>query len=426
MFYFIYIILSTLLLPLYLVVYTYRLFIGKDNIRSIAQRLVITSHKKSQGRLIWLHAASVGESTSAKTIIQQLSDKHTNIKFLLTTGTLSSAQIVSKWKIRNLYHQYTPNDNILLINRFLNKCQPDLAIFIESELWPCMLRQTSNRCAVLLINARLSERSFFRWKKYNSIFRDIMQGVTLVLAQSVVDMKKYKELGIEKVYNYGNLKFSNDKLVVNKNTLKKFKKIIADTPIIVAASTHIEDEEVILPIVNNLLLKENIFFTVIVIRHPERRKEVISLCNYYKLQYSLKSKTPFPKKGDNVFIVDSFGELGTFYSLADIAIIGGSFKRGGHNLVEAAYFNCAIIVGPDMSHYHNITNEMINKKAVLQLANKKEIQDKLELLINQEGKQLRNELANNALKYVDPRKKVITKYISKIDEFLKDIDNTEV
>lgn len=426
MIYLIYNIISILAFPLYLLIYVYRFVIGKETTDSIAERLVINTSNRPEGRLLWLHAASVGEAMVAQTVIKAIAKRHKDMNFLLTTGTLSSAIIVSKWHINNLYHQYTPNDNILLMNLFLNKWQPQMAIFIESELWPCMLHESARHCPVILINARLSDRSFARWQKYNFVFSSLTKNISLVLAQSEIDLQKYLQLGVSDAQNFGNLKFSNEELAVNLEDVSRIKKIIGSNlpsgsgprSIFVAASTHLEDEEVVAEVTKRLLAKKLDFFTIIVLRHPERRSEIMTLCDYNQLRYSLRSKHKLPHHEDDIFIVDTFGELGTFYTLADVVLVGGSFKHGGHNLVEPAYFDCAILVGPDMSNFQSITNEMVAKRAALQLKSMASLEDQLKLLLSKDGEKLRKELSANAHAFVRSRKEIITSYLDKIDEFI--------
>lgn len=418
MFYLLYNVLTIILLPIYLVIYGYRFAVGKDNIQSIKGRFALTKETRPEGKLIWLHAASVGESMVALTIIEALEKKHNNLNFLITTGTISSAKIIAKWKTKNCHHQFTPNDNLISMGIFLRKWNPDLALFIESELWPCMLKETANNCPVLLINARLSDRSYARWQKFNGIFASITDNLSGVLAQSKLDMQKYKDLGAQNVKNFGNLKFSNKELAVNEKDLKAIAKITNNKPVFVAASTHREDEEITVAIIRKLLNEKIRFFSTIVLRHPERRKEVIGLCEYYKLKYSLRSEQSLPNQDDDVYIVDTFGELGTFYSLSDIAFVGGSFKRGGHNLLEPAYFNCAIFVGPDMSNFQNITDDMVSHNAAIQMQNNKDIEEQLRIFLAKGGAQQRQNLANNALKYVKDRQEVLAGYIEAIEKYI--------
>lgn len=427
MFYLLYNILAIILFPVYIMVYVYRLICGKDTLSSIASRLVLTNVSRPAGKVVWLHAASVGESMVALTVIEGLSKKDKDLSFLITTGTLSSAQIISKfiskwqtkkWKAKNCYHHFTPNDNIICAKLFLYKWKPDLALFIESEIWPCITRETSRYCPVLLINARLSDTSYRRWQKFSGIFSNISKNFSEIFTQSDSDEEKYKNLGAFKVKSLGNLKFSNKELEINKQDLSSIKKIINKRSVFAAASTHVEDEEVIVAAISKLLRKKASFFSVIIVRHPERRKEVTSLCDYYNLKYSLRSEKLVPDENDDVYIVDTFGELGTFFSLAGVVFVGGSFKRGGHNLLEPAYFNCAILVGPDMTNFQNITDDMIAHDAAVQFKDNKDLEDRLNQLLSQKGESARKKLADNALKYVKSRQEVLKSYLEAIDKYI--------
>lgn len=411
----VYCVISTLLLPVYLLVMIVRIFMGKDELRSIVERLCLASHKRPKGKLIWLHAASVGESMVALTMIKAMQKKYPRANFLITTGTLASAKIIHQAAPKKCAHQFTPIDTFPTVELFLIRWQPDISIFIESEIWPCLLMRASRRSKMLLVNARLSNRSYRRWTYATSIFKILAAYFDHILTQSGLDAKKFTNLGARNVKELGNLKFSNKELDVNKDMVKEMKKFTGKKKILVAASTHAEDEEIVFITIRKLLNSNVDFFPVIIVRHPERRNEITTLCKYYKLQYSLRSSCELPKEGDDIFIVDSFGELGTFYELADVTFVGGSFKRGGHNLVEPAYFNCAIIVGPDMSHYQEITEEMLKQKAALQIDDCSELEQQLKKLLDSKNDKERKALAKNATKYVENREKVIEKYMDYVD-----------
>lgn len=416
MFYIFYNIASLILFPLHLVVMLIRIFLRKEKISSMKQRFVISSKKRPTGTLIWLHAASVGESMVALTLIKALNKSYHGVSFLLTSGTLSSASIIKKWQPDNCIHQYTPIDNPLIVKIFLNKWKPDLSIFIESELWPSLIQQASKLCKVILVNARLSDKSYFKWQKIRNIFGDIVNHFSIVLAQSSFDADKFRKLGIapEKVLDLGNLKFSNEELKVNKHNLQELKAFAGERKVFVAASTHAEDEDIVIAAIKKLYRAKIKFFPVIVLRHPERREEIASLCKYYNLQYSFRSQKKVPDKKDQIYIIDSFGELGTFYSLADIAFVGGSFKRGGHNLVEPAYFDCPIIIGPDMTNFYEIATEMLEAKAAIQVQDQKELEEKIVFLFGDDGRILSKNLRKNALEYVKDRQEIIDQYVNEI------------
>ena len=349
------------------------------------------------------------------------------LEFLITTGTISSANMVRNWSRswpgNNIYHQFVPIDNSLIAYIFCNYWKPSIALFIESEIWPNLVYQASKICPSLIINARLSHKSFERWSKYKGTFQSIMSNYSKIIAQDEASRQKFIQLGIEDVLNLGNLKFSNKELDVDKSNLEKLQQQFAGRKIFVAASTHAEDENVVLASIKRLCNKGINFSPIIVLRHPERKDEVIELCKYHNFKYRIRSeeRNSNAKMADNeLYIVDSFGELGLFYKLADIVFVGGSFKRGGHNLLEPAYFDCAIILGPDMSNHQEIANDMIRKGAACNISNEEELAGVIESLMDDEnsGLQERQQLSKNALSYVMDRRKVVQDYVVEINRLL--------
>ncbi len=378
--------------------------------------LVVEFGKQS---IVWIHAASVGESMVAITLIRALSVSYPKYNFLVTTGTLSSAQILEKSLPKNATHQFTPMDNLLVVRRFLNHWKPDLGIFIESELWPCLITQAANKCDLILVNARLSDKSYRRWLRSQWLFKLIIDKFKKVIVQSKTDLYKYQQLGCSHPINLGNLKFANKELDVDQPTLQSLKNLFGDKKIFVAASTHKEDEDVTLQIITDFKQTKVDYFPIIVLRHPERKDELAAQCHKLGLKFSIRSSQPLPSLDDDLFIVDSFGELGLFYSLAFIVFVGGSFKRGGHNLVEPAYFDNIILLGPDMSNFQNIADEMIEKQSAIQVQNVNELESKIKFFLNTDNTEQADKYKKNALEFVSDRKETLSNYLKEIDRFLR-------
>ena len=256
---------NLLLLPLYILLLFVRIIKAKDNWISFKQRLGFACKHRLAGKLLWIHAASVGESMVAITLIRALSALYPKYNFLVTTGTLSSAQILEKFLPQNASHQFTPIDNFFVVRKFLNHWKPDLGIFIESELWPCLITQAASKCSMILVNARLSDKSYKRWKSNQWIFKLIIDNFKKVIVQSKTDLYKYQQLGCSNPINLGNLKFANKELDVNKQTLLSLKNLFGDKKIFVAASTHKEDEDVTLQIITNFKQAKINYFPIIII-----------------------------------------------------------------------------------------------------------------------------------------------------------------
>jgi len=410
---------NLLLLPLYILLLFVRIIKAKDNWISFKQRLGFAGKHRLEGKLLWIHAASVGESMIAITLIRALSALYPKYNFLVTTGTLSSAQILEKSLPSNASHQFTPIDNFFVVRKFLNHWKPDLGIFIESELWPCLITQSASKCNMILVNARLSDKSYKRWKSHQWLFKLIIDNFKKVIVQSKTDLYKYQQLGCSDPINFGNLKFANKELEVDQQTFLSFKNLFGNKKIFVAASTHKEDEDVTLQVITKFKQTKIDYFPIIVLRHPERRDELAARCNTLGLKFSIRSNQPLPSLDDDLFIVDSFGELGLFYSLAFIVFVGGSFKRGGHNLVEPAYFDNIILLGPDMSNFQNIADEMIEKQAAFQVQTGNDLVLKIKFFLNTNNMKESAKYRKNALEFVSDRKKTLNNYLKEIGRFLQ-------
>lgn len=415
---FLYNIANLILYPIYCLILFVRILKNKDNARSAIQRLGVIEIKKPKGKLIWMHAASVGESMVAITLTKALNSLYPNVNFLITTGTLSSAKILEKSLPENATHQFVPLDNLIIVKRFLSHWKPDLGIFIESEFWPCLVNESAKKFDIIVVNARLSDKSYNRWLNRKKLFNTIVSHFKLVATQSATDLKKYKDLGCEKAINLGNLKFANKELDVDEKQLKDLKKIFQKRQIFVASSTHTEDEEVTLQIIKDFKKDKVDYYPIIILRHPERRNEISKKCRDLGLSFTLRSENKSLSLKDDLYIVDSFGELGLFYSLSNITFIGGSFKRGGHNLVEPAYFDNVIILGPDMSNFQNIATDMIQGKCAIQIADKKELAAKILFFLDKSNEKKSQELIGNARKFVDNREETLDNYLKEIKKFL--------
>lgn len=416
---YIYNLLNIVLFPLYILLFFIRIFKKKDNWNSLKERLGFFTKKRPDGTLIWLHAASVGESMIAITLVNAISAKYPGYKFLVTTATLSSANILDKSLPNNAIHHFAPLDNIFIVQKFLEYWQPSLGIFIESELWPCLVTSASARFNILLVNARLSDNSYKNWQKMAWFFAFITDRFNKVLVQSDTDLEKYKHLGSKKAVKIGNLKFANKELKVDQEQLVILKNKFNNKKLFVAASTHKEDEDVILKVIYKLKLENIDYFPIVILRHPERVEDVIAECNKMGMSVASRKNDIFPDLNKDIFIVDTFGELGLFYSLAQIVFVGGSFKRGGHNLLEPAYFGKVILLGPDMSNFQNIADEMIKKEAAIQVKDINELEEKMKYFLDDQSTNLATKLSQNALGYVENKEKVIENYLKEIGEYLK-------
>jgi len=355
-----------LFLPFMMLIMIFRIILGKEDIMRIRERFGIPSAIRSTKGIIWIHAASVGESRVALTLTRRLVEIYPKHRIIITTGTVTSASIVRSFASSRIVHQFLPMDNPLSVWLFFKYWRPNLGIFIESELWPNLLFIGSKFCPLILVNSRMSDRSFVRWSKCKFFAKIILSKFKYILCQSEVSSKKYKALGVDAV-SLGNLKYSGIKLDVNLSHLNVLNTMIGHRPVLLAASTHPGDDEVIADAHIKLKAKYPNILTIIAPRHIARAKEIKEMLVAKELVYSIRSYKEIITEKTDIYIADTMGELGMLFNIAKATFIGGSFKNGGHNPIEAAYFDTYIIFGPDMSNFTEIADEFLKYKAAIQI-----------------------------------------------------------
>lgn len=420
-------ILSFLFLPVYFILIILRTFKGKEDIKHVCERFAISKiSPKKDDFLIWLHAASIGESNIALTLIEAINGlwlktprSKTTLRFLVTTGTTSSTALLQQKLPSNAMHQFVPIDNIIFVKKFFRHWQPQLGIFIESELWPALISEGSRYCKLLLVNARLSDKSFKSWKQLSYVFRSIVYNFSQIIVQSDKDFYKFTQLGItNNIINLGNIKFANKQLPVNNLVLNTLITQLNNKKIIVFASTHPEDEQALFSLIKPVKQQYPDCYFILIPRHPERKDDITIRCKEFKLSYRLKSEHSQPILTDDLYIVDTFGELGLFFSVAYLTFIGGSFKQGGHNILEPAYFSNYIIFGPDMSNFADMASNMVNNNAAIQIQDEQELLNKIIYLLAPKGFKEVQTYQTNALKFVNKNQQILSNYLAVIEQYL--------
>ena len=371
-----------LIIPLIMINLRIRVINGKEDKNRFRERYGITKLRRPKGKIIWIHAASVGEFKSASVIINNLSD---NFKILVTTTTLSAA-IYAKQKFgKKIIHQYAPLDIKIWIERFINNWKPDLSIWIESDLWPVTLKTLKEKSIKsILLNLRISPKSFEKWLLFKNLYTDMLSGFNEIFVQSLQDQKRIKKLTNLKIKYIGNLKLSESEKNTNSNT--KIKKYLKKNKIIFLASTHKNEEKQFFNIINYISKNLNNYKIIIAPRHPERSEEIISDLKNNKIDCSLINKSKNFK--EKLFIINTFGQMQFYFSISDIVFLGGSLvKMGGHNPIEPARNNCAIITGPNIFNWHDIYKDMEKFKSCIIFNNIKEIENFIKN-INKNNKKL--------------------------------------
>jgi 3-deoxy-D-manno-octulosonic-acid transferase len=339
--------------PLAPVLIKRRLKQGKEDPARINERRGIASEVRPHGPLVWVHGASVGEVLAAAALIEKL--RAVNLRILLTSGTVTSAEVVAKRFAPDVIHQYVPYDSPRYVARFLDHWQPSLALFIESDLWPnLILAGAARRLPMVLINGRMSQRSFPRWRRISATIEALLGCFDVCLAQSDLDAQRFTALGSRNVVTTGNLKLDLQAPPADNARLERLMAVTRGRPVIVAASTHPGEEEILLDVHRELAGYFPQLLTVIVPRHPGRGEAIARMIAASGLHVGLRSHQDLPTATTDIYVADTMGELGLFYRLAPIVFMGGSLvEHGGQNPIEAIKLGAAIAHGP---HVFNFTD----------------------------------------------------------------------
>ena len=345
--------LSSAVVPLAPALINRRLKLGKEDPERIGERRGMSRDVRPAGPLVWIHGASVGEVLAAAALIERL--RALNIRILLTSGTVTSAAIVAKRFPPDVIHQYVPYDSPRYVARFLDHWRPSLALFIESDLWPNLILQSAaRRLPMVLINGRMSQRSFPRWRRMSGTISALLEKFDLCLAQSRTDGERFSALGSRNVMVTGNLKLDLPAPPVDPVKLEKVMAVTRGRPIVVAASTHPGEEEILIETHRTLAGTFPQLLTVIVPRHPDRGPAIAKTIEAAGLKAVLRSGEELPMAATDIYVADTLGELGLFYRLAGIVFMGGSMvAHGGQNPIEAVKLGAAIVHGP---HVFNFTD----------------------------------------------------------------------
>jgi 3-deoxy-D-manno-octulosonic-acid transferase len=344
--------LTRLLRPFVLAYLAHRRRQGKEDAQRFEERLGWPGAARPPGPLVWIHAASVGEATTMLGLIDRLLETRSTIEILMTTGTVASARLLQQRLPARARHQFAPVDLPDAVTRFLDHWRPALALWVESELWPNLILATHARgIPMVLVNGRLSTRSYRRWRWSRGLIAPVLECFALCLAQDGKQAARLGRLGALHVAEAGDLKSAAERLPVDAGELARLERRIGTRPLWLAASTHPGEEEIALDVHQRLAPIHSGLLTIIVPRHPLRGEAIGSMLAARGFATARRSRGEPITPNTEVYLADTMGELGLFYSLVRIAFIGGSLSRkGGHNPFEAARLGCAVLHGPDMSN----------------------------------------------------------------------------
>jgi len=368
----IYQIITTLFLPLIIVNIFIRIYKKKeDKVRFIERFGRPTVKKNNEKKILWIHAASIGEFKSSDLIIDRY---HKVFHILVTTTTKSSADYIKEFYKNKVIHQYIPFDVSIWCSRFLNFWKPNLILWIESDIWPNMLnkiREKDINC--LYLNARISPNSFKKWQNAKNFYKNSLKNFNKIFAQSTDDKKRIHELTNLQIDYIGNLKLAKTKF--NSITNRKQSNII------MIASTHSNEEIEIVKSIKKTI-REFDLKIYLAPRHPERIKTIKQELNKEGFSISLESRKDVEE--NNIVIIDSFGKLDQYFKISDLVILGGSFLKniGGHNPIEPACYGCVVISGKYVDNWTNIYEDMVKVKSCIIVNNFEEIELKMRELLN--------------------------------------------
>lgn len=349
-----YLLTGYLALPLLAGLYRWRVRRGKEDEARRGERFGVASRPRPEGDLVWVHAASVGETNAVLPLVETMAAR--GLAVLLTTGTVTSAQVAAQRLPAGAVHQYVPFDVAPVLDRFLGHWRPSLAIMVESEIWPAMLALLSERAIpVVVVNGRMSEGSFRGWRRLGASAGAVFGAVGLCLAQSERDGRFFAGLGVRDVRVPGNLKFDVEPLAADEAELARLRAAIGARPVWIAASTHEGEEAACARIHARLRRDHPDLLLVCAPRHPERGPAVAEVFAEAGLDVALRSRGEPIRPGTQVYVADTIGELGLFYRLAGVAFVGGSLvERGGQNPIEPAQLGCAVVSGPSIRNFSKI------------------------------------------------------------------------
>ncbi|MDM9626546.1 lipid IV(A) 3-deoxy-D-manno-octulosonic acid transferase [Rhizobium sp. S152] len=338
----------------------YRAAKGKEDRARRLERTGYASADRLPGPLVWFHAASVGEMNAVTPLIREI--RRRDVQVILTTGTITSAKIAAERLGNEAIHQYVPLDLKPAVSRFLEYWQPDCAIIAESEIWPATLMELGRRrIPQILVNARMSDRSFARWSRRQSLAEALFENLALVIAQSDVDAERFRDLGARHVMMGGNLKVDTDAPPYDANVFARYKKQLGDRKTWAAISTF-DGEEKAAGIVHRTLKERNGQLTIIVPRHPDRADEIEAELVKQGLKVARRTREDVLSPDVDVFLGDTIGEMGLYLRLTEVAFVGRSlFAEGGQNPLEPAMLGCAVLSGSNVQNFREAYQKLAKR-----------------------------------------------------------------
>ncbi len=363
-------------------------------------------------KVIWLHCVSVGEFHAAIPLIEQLIEMFSDHRILITTTTVTGSVALKNHYGDNIEHCFFPFDLPFALKRFVNKIKPEICILLETELWPNLINLLHKRkIPIALVNARLSQRSLAKYQKSSAkLARDTINKITLIASQNERSSERFLALGANPdiIHTIGSLKFDSN-LSADTKISDNLRRIVGNRRVVVFASTRSGEEKEILQSYSKLNEKFDALL-VIVPRHPERFDEVHKLITDNKLNVIRRSEDELCGKETEILLGDSMGELMSYYSICDIAFIGGSLTRdGGQNMLEAAASSKPVLFGPHIFNFEHISQLLLNSDGAVQVSDANQLMQTIAELLLDEDKRVA--IGKNAKKIIEDNRGVTKQLI---------------
>ena len=342
-----------LLSPIIIII---RIFRNKEDKKRFIEKFSVFSKKRVKGKLIWFHGASVGEILSVIPVIKKYEEDISVKQILITSSTLSSSKVLLKFKFKKTIHQFYPLDHFFFTHRFLKYWRPDIAIFIDSEIWPQMFKTLDNyKIPLVLLNARITKKTFIKWMKIKKFSKLIFNKISIAYPQNLETKKFLEKLKVKKINLIGNLKFSETDNEIQDAINHQLKSQLNNKKIWVASSTHANEEIFCAKAHIELKKKFKNLITIIIPRHVHRSKKIIPEIKNLNLKVITHSSNNRNLKDVDIYLVDTFGETKKFHKIGNSVFIGGSIvRRGGQNPLEAARYGAKILHGKNIDNFKDV------------------------------------------------------------------------
>ena len=381
--FFLYQILITILLILSPLIIFFRILKKKEDRKRYKEKFCFPSKRRINGNLIWFHGSSVGELLSILPLVQVLEKNKSINQILITTSTLSSAQIFKKYNLKKTVHQFFPIDSIFFSYKFLNYWKPTIAIFIESEIWPSIFRVLNKKnIPLVLLNARITKKTFKKWISVKEFSNSVFQNISIAYPQNEETLNYLKKLNISKIKKIGNLKFFNNQQSKFTKLDQTFLKNINHKKIWCASSTHPGEEIICVNAHINLKKKYKNLLTIIIPRHIHRVNKIVDEIKSLDLNVVLHSSRPKKLNDTDIYLVDTYGDTKKFYQATDIVFMGKSISRkGGQNPLEPANLGSAVLYGSNVDNFKDTYKLLKKLKVAYKVYGVKSLSNSIDKLI---------------------------------------------